>query len=133
LTKHFQTVSFKGFGIADLKGLLRQEPFCTTCPKHNTIGTTYDSTYLKMRMDGSIYDSNLELYHSYNPNAVTLLDVIDKRFRQWWSFIKTLVGTLKKTVIKYEAVMRLFPIYKKTRKCCKKCQIKQIRFRAAHF
>jgi DNA mismatch repair protein MutS len=29
-------------------------------------------------MDGSIYDSNLELYHSYNPNAVTLLDVIDK-------------------------------------------------------
>jgi DNA mismatch repair protein MutS len=25
---------------------------------------------------------NLELY-SYNPNAVTLLDVIDKRFRQW--------------------------------------------------
>jgi DNA mismatch repair protein MutS len=29
-------------------------------------------------MYGSIYDSNLELYHSYNPNAVTLLDVIDK-------------------------------------------------------
>jgi hypothetical protein len=31
LTKHFQTVSLKGFGIADLKEeLLRQEPFCIT-------------------------------------------------------------------------------------------------------
>jgi Na+/proline symporter len=43
-------------------------------------------------MDGSIYDSESGLYHSYNPNAVTLLDVIDKRFRQWVAFIETLVA-----------------------------------------
>jgi hypothetical protein len=34
-------------------------------------------------MDGSFYDCNLELYHSYNPNAVTLLDVIDKIANGW--------------------------------------------------
>jgi hypothetical protein len=59
LTKHFQTVS--GFGIADLKeGLLRQEPFCTTCPKHNT-KVQHITTIQRIRrclcMDGSIYDS----------------------------------------------------------------------------
>jgi DNA mismatch repair protein MutS len=41
---------------------------------------------------------NLELYHSYNPNAVTLLDVIDKTLspmggrllKRWFSF-KTVI------------------------------------------
>jgi hypothetical protein len=36
---------------------------------------------------------NLELYHSYNPNAVTSTDVINKRFAKWWSLAETLVGT----------------------------------------
>jgi DNA mismatch repair protein MutS len=33
---------------------------------------------------------NLELYHSYNPNAVTLLDVIDKTLSHGWSFMVAL-------------------------------------------
>jgi hypothetical protein len=45
---HFQTVSLKGLVLPTWEGvIMRQEPFCTTCPKHNTISTTYyyDSTY----------------------------------------------------------------------------------------
>jgi DNA mismatch repair protein MutS len=76
LTKHFQTVSLKVWYCRRKKELLRQEPFCITYPKHNTIGTTYhhDSTaedaYVWM---DRFTIRNLELYHSYNPNAVTLM------------------------------------------------------------
>jgi DNA mismatch repair protein MutS len=82
------------------------------------MGLTYhhDSTYAEdayVWMDFTI--RNLELYHSYNPNAVTLLDVIDKTLspmggRLW------LALPLKDN--KNDA-MRLSTIYKKTRKCCK--------------
>jgi DNA mismatch repair protein MutS len=70
LTKHFQTVSLKGFGIADLKEeLLRQEPFCTTCPKHNTIGTTY-TTIQRIAEDAYVWMDRFTIrilnYHSYN-------------------------------------------------------------------
>jgi DNA mismatch repair protein MutS len=34
LTKHFQTVLLKGFGIEDLKeGIIASGAFCITCPK----------------------------------------------------------------------------------------------------
>jgi DNA mismatch repair protein MutS len=59
---------------------------------------------------------NLELYHSYNPNAVTLLDVIDKTLSPMGGrLLKRWLAPLK-TVIKYSR-HEVVPIYKKTRKC----------------
>jgi DNA mismatch repair protein MutS len=79
LTKHFQTVSLKGFGIADLKeGIIASGAilYYLSETQHNR-GTTY---YLIQRISEDAYVwmdrftiRNLELYHSYNPNAVTLL------------------------------------------------------------
>jgi DNA mismatch repair protein MutS len=76
LTKHFQTVSLKGFGIADLKeGIIASGAilYYLSETQHNKVQHYHDSTYCRrcLCMDGSIYDRNLELYHSYNPNAAT--------------------------------------------------------------
>jgi DNA mismatch repair protein MutS len=85
LTKHFQTVSK---GLVDLKeGIIASGAilYYLSETQHNKVQhiTTIQRIRRCLCMDGSIYDSNLELYHSYNPNAVTLLDVIDKTLRQW--------------------------------------------------
>jgi DNA mismatch repair protein MutS len=38
LTKHFQTISLKGFGIEELKeGIIASGPFCIICPKRSII------------------------------------------------------------------------------------------------
>jgi DNA mismatch repair protein MutS len=62
---------------------------------------------------------NLELYHSYNPNAVTLLDVIDKtlspmggRLLKRWLALP--LKDSNKIRSRHEVVL-----FKKTRKCCK--------------
>jgi DNA mismatch repair protein MutS len=86
LTKNILIVSLKGFGIEDLKeGIVASEHF--VLPIRNTAhnSTHHLQTYSRrcLRLMDRFTICNLELYQSYNPNAVTLLDVIDKRFRQW--------------------------------------------------
>jgi DNA mismatch repair protein MutS len=79
-------------------------------------------------MDGSFYDSQLELYHSYNPNAVTLLDVIDKTLSPMGGrLLKRWLVHLKR-LLKCETPSGGGFIYKKIRRFCIKMQnqIKQI-------
>lgn len=84
LTKHFQTVSLKGFGIEELKegiiasGAILYYLFET---QHNRV--QHITAIQRIAEDAYVWMDrftirNLELYHSYNPNAVTLLDVIDR-------------------------------------------------------
>jgi len=84
LHKHFQTVSLKGFGIAELKEAqiaagaimhylsdVKQSEL-----KHvNNIKRIAEDAYVWM---DKFTIRNLELYGSLNPSAVTLLDIIDR-------------------------------------------------------
>ncbi|WP_338408059.1 DNA mismatch repair protein MutS [uncultured Flavobacterium sp.] len=84
LTKHFQTVSLKGFGIEELKeGVIASGAilYYLSETQHNRV--QHITTIQRIAEDEYVWMDrftirNLELYHSYNPNAVTLLDVIDK-------------------------------------------------------
>jgi DNA mismatch repair protein MutS len=84
LTKHFQTVSLKGFGIEDLKeGVIASGAilYYLSETQHNRV--QHITAIQRIAEDAYVWMDrftirNLELYHSYNPNAVTLLDVIDK-------------------------------------------------------
>ncbi len=84
LTNHFQTNSLKGFGIEDLnEGIIASGAilYYLSETQHNkrqhitSISRIAEDAYVWM---DRFTIRNLELYHSYNPNAVTLLDVIDK-------------------------------------------------------
>ncbi|MQP25353.1 DNA mismatch repair protein MutS [Flavobacterium sp. LMO8] len=84
LTKHFQTNSLKGFGVEELtEGLIASGAilYYLSETQHNkiqhitNIQRIAENAYVWM---DKFTIRNLELYHSYNPNAVTLLDVIDK-------------------------------------------------------
>lgn len=84
LTGHFQTNSLKGFGIEDLaEGIIASGAvlYYLSETQHNKlahisrIGRIAEDAYVWM---DRFTIRNLELYHSYNPNAVTLLDVIDR-------------------------------------------------------
>jgi len=84
LTKHFQTVSLKGFGVEELKeGVIASGAilYYLSETQHNRV--QHITAIQRIAEDAYIWMDrftirNLELYHSYNPNAVTLLDVIDK-------------------------------------------------------
>ncbi len=84
LTKHFQTVSLKGFGIEELQeGIVASGAilYYLSETQHNKI--QHITAIQRIAEDEYVWMDrftirNLELYHSYNPNAVTLLDVIDK-------------------------------------------------------
>jgi DNA mismatch repair protein MutS len=84
LTKHFQTVSLKGFGIEELKeGIIASGAilYYLSETQHNRL--QHITAIQRIAEDEYVWMDrftirNLELYHSYNPNAVTLLDVIDK-------------------------------------------------------
>ena len=84
LTKHFQTVSLKGFGIEELKeGIIASGAilYYLSETQHNRV--QHITAIQRIAEDAYVWMDrftirNLELYHSYNPNAVTLLDVIDK-------------------------------------------------------
>ncbi len=84
LTNHFQTTSLKGFGIEELQdGIIASGAilYYLSETQHNrrqhitSISRIAEDAYVWM---DRFTIRNLELYHSYNPNAVTLLDVIDK-------------------------------------------------------
>ncbi len=84
LTKHFQTVSLKGFGIEELQeGIIASGAilYYLSETQHNKL--QHITTIQRIAEDEYVWMDrftirNLELYHSYNPNAVTLLDIIDK-------------------------------------------------------
>ncbi len=84
LTKHFQTVSLKGFGIEELKeGIIASGAilYYLSETQHNKL--QHITSIQRIAEDAYVWMDrftirNLELYHSYNPNAVTLLDVIDR-------------------------------------------------------
>ena len=84
LTNHFQTISLKGFGVEDLnEGIIASGAilYYLSETQHNkrqhitSISRIAEDAYVWM---DRFTIRNLELYQSYNPNAVTLLDVIDK-------------------------------------------------------
>ncbi|WP_185965889.1 DNA mismatch repair protein MutS [Flavobacterium sp. ZT3R18] len=84
LTKHFQTVSLKGFGVEELReGIIASGAilYYLSETQHNRV--QHITSIQRIAEDAYVWMDrftirNLELYHSYNPNAVTLLDVIDK-------------------------------------------------------
>jgi len=84
LTKHFQTNSLKGFGVEELKeGIIASGAilYYLSETQHNRV--QHITAIQRIAEDAYVWMDrftirNLELYHSYNPNAVTLLDVIDK-------------------------------------------------------
>lgn len=84
LTNHFQTNSLKGFGIEELThGIIASGAvlYYLSETQHNKI--QHITSIHRIAEDSYVWMDrftirNLELYHSYNPNAVTLLDVIDK-------------------------------------------------------
>lgn len=84
LTNHFQTNSLKGFGIEDLThGIIASGAilYYLSETQHNKI--QHITSVHRIAEDAYVWMDrftirNLELYHSYNPNATTLLDVIDK-------------------------------------------------------
>ena len=84
LTNHFQTNTLKGFGIEELQEAIIASGailYYLSETQHNkrqhitSIQRIAEEAYVWM---DRFTIRNLELYHSYNPNAVTLLDVIDK-------------------------------------------------------
>ncbi|SCY72280.1 DNA mismatch repair protein MutS [Flavobacterium caeni] len=84
LTKHFGTNSLKGFGIEDLaEGVVSSGAilYYLSETQHNKL--QHIASIQRIAEDAYVWMDrftirNLELYHSYNPNAVTLLDVIDR-------------------------------------------------------
>lgn len=84
LMNHFQTNSLKGFGIEELvHGTIASGAilYYLSETQHNKI--QHITSIHRIAEDAYVWMDrftirNLELYHSYNPNAVTLLDVIDK-------------------------------------------------------
>ncbi len=84
LTNHFQTTSLKGFGIEELpEGIIASGAilYYLSETQHNRV--QHITSIQRIAEDAYVWMDrftirNLELYHSYNPNAVTLLDVIDR-------------------------------------------------------
>lgn len=84
LNSHFQTASLKGFGIEELPdGIVASGAvlYYLSETQHNKL--QHITAIQRIAEDAYVWMDrftirNLELYHSYNPNAVTLLDVIDK-------------------------------------------------------
>ena len=84
LTKHFQTNSLKGFAIHDFNEAIISSGailYYLSETQHNKI--QHITNIQRIAEDAYVWMDkftirNLELYHSYNPNAVTLIDVIDK-------------------------------------------------------
>ena len=84
LMQHFETNSLKGFGIEALtEGIIASGAilYYLSETQHNKL--EHINSINRIAEDAYVWMDrftlrNLELYHSYNPNAVTLLDVIDK-------------------------------------------------------
>ncbi|WP_136667505.1 DNA mismatch repair protein MutS [Flavobacterium sp. H122] len=84
LMNHFQTNSLKGFGIEELiHGIIASGAILYYLSETQHNKNNHITSIHRIAEDAYVWMDrftirNLELYHSYNPNAVTLLDVIDK-------------------------------------------------------
>jgi len=84
LLKHFQTKSLKGFGIEDLfEGIVASGAILHYLGETQHHQLQHITSIQRIAQNEHVWMDkftikNLELYHSYNPNAVTLIDVIDK-------------------------------------------------------
>lgn len=84
LTRHFQTTSLKGFGIGDLtEGIVAAGAVLYYLSETRHDRLQHISAIHRIAEDAYVWMDrftirNLELYGSTNPNAVTLLDVIDR-------------------------------------------------------
>ena len=84
LTSHFQTNSLKGFGVEELsEGIVAAGAVLYYLSETQHTRVQHISALQRIAEDAYVWMDrftirNLELYQSYNPNAVTLLDVIDK-------------------------------------------------------
>tara|TARA_B100001063_G_C16765324_1_gene558277 strand:- start:136 stop:2748 length:2613 start_codon:yes stop_codon:yes gene_type:complete len=84
LTKHFNTKTLKGFGVEDLyEGIIASGVVLhyLSETRHNKL--EHIATISRIATDDYVWMDkftirNLELYHSTNANAVTLINVIDK-------------------------------------------------------
>ena len=84
LNNHFKTTSLKGFGVEELPdGVIASGAilYYLSETQHNKL--QHITSIQRIAEDAYVWMDrftirNLELYHSYNPNAVTLLDVIDR-------------------------------------------------------
>lgn len=84
LMNHFGTASLKGYGIEELpEGIVASGAilYYLSETQHNKL--QHIASINRIAEDAYVWMDrftirNLELYHSYNPNAVTLLDVIDR-------------------------------------------------------
>ncbi len=84
LTNHFQTSTLKGFGVEDLsEGLIASGAILYYLSETQHNRRQHITAIQRIAEDAYVWMDrftirNLELYHSNNPNAVTLLDVIDR-------------------------------------------------------
>ena len=84
LTSHFQTATLKGFGVEDLQeGIIASGAILYYLSETQHNKKEHITSLQRIAEDAYVWMDrftirNLELYHSYNPNAVTLLDVVDK-------------------------------------------------------
>ncbi|WP_166426921.1 DNA mismatch repair protein MutS [Flavobacterium psychrotolerans] len=84
LMNHFQTNSLKGFGIEELsEGIIASGAILYYLSETQHNKRQHITSIQRIAEDAYVWMDrftirNLELYHSYNPNAVTLLDVIDR-------------------------------------------------------
>ncbi|HEX9825737.1 MAG TPA: DNA mismatch repair protein MutS [Flavobacteriaceae bacterium] len=84
LLKHFQTKSLKGFGIEDLyEGIVASSAILHYLGETQHHKLQHITTIQRIAQNEHVWMDrftikNLELYHSNNQNAVTLIDVIDK-------------------------------------------------------
>ena len=84
LNSHFKTTSLKGFGVEELsEGIIASGAvlYYLSETQHNRL--QHITGIQRIAEDAYVWMDrftirNLELHHSYNPNAVTLLDVIDR-------------------------------------------------------
>ncbi|MTG97118.1 MULTISPECIES: DNA mismatch repair protein MutS [Myroides] len=84
LTKHFNTNSLKGYGIEDLEeGIISSGAILYYLSETQHTKIQHISNIQRIAEDAYVWMDrftirNLELYNSTNPNAITLLSVIDK-------------------------------------------------------
>ena len=84
LKNHFKTISLKGFGIEDLfEGIVASGAILHYLSETQHHKLEHITAIHRIEEDEYVWMDrftirNLELYHSHNANAVTLIDVIDK-------------------------------------------------------
>ena len=84
LTKHFNTTTLKGYGIQDLyEGIIASGVVLHYLSETRHSKIEHIATISRIATDDYVWMDkftirNLELYHSTNANAVTLINVIDK-------------------------------------------------------